>query len=694
MTIPPVRVRILAALLASGAIAALALAPISTAAGSEQLTRGFGQVERPEIVVSFKPRAAGERTLARHGLRQGRELAVTGSGEVRLVRLQAGASMAATLATLRRDPAVAFAEPNYRYSLFATPNDPRYALLWGLSQASDKDIDAPEAWDVTTGSSGVVVAVIDSGVAYDHPDLAGNMWQNPGEVMNGIDDDANGKVDDIVGWDFVDGDARPLDFNGHGTHVAGTIGAIGNNSTGGVGVNWDVSMMAVRAGDANGSLANSDIAAAITYACREGARIINGSFGGSGKSTLVENAIKSSACASTLFVFAAGNGGNDGVGDNNDAAGKSIFPCNYTSERIICVAATTLTDARASFSNFGKVSVDLAAPGQDIDSTYPIWEAVATGPAPDTFQYLQAVFDTRWGDRLGAGALWNLSTVVGSGGSSSSLADSPLGNYSNNSTASIRNLTAFNFSGRNGCFLDYDLRLATESNADGLLIFTGTTSGTQSFLVDGWSGFTPSNGTAFIEGETEITSLDGAATGFVRFQLLSDFSIVFDGAFIDDLVAICLQAGGVNYQSLDGTSMATPHVAGAAALVLAHHPGFTTKQLRKSILNGGDKVSALATRTVTGKRLNVFRSLDVDIVDPTTTVTSFRRVGRTATIKFKSNEAGATFQCKLDAGAWKACSSPKTYKNLAHRTHTIRVRAVDQVGNVDASPAAKSFRVP
>ena len=683
---PLLRAGLLAALV--GALAVLILAP----AGQAQLVRGFGKAEQAEILVAFKPRAAGARTLAGHGLRTGRRLAVAGSGEVRLVRLRAGASVAATLAALRHDPGVQFAEPNVRYTLFATPNDPRYSLLWGLSQASDRDIDAPEAWDVTTGSSSVVVAVVDSGVAYDHPDLAGNMWQNPGEGMNGADDDGNGKVDDVVGWDFVDGDARPLDFNGHGTHVAGTIGAVGNNGTGGVGVNWDISIMAVRAGDANGSLTNADVAAAITYACQEGARIVNGSFGGPGKSQLIENAITSSACSSTLFVLAAGNGGADGVGDDNDAAGKAIYPCNLPSERIICVAATTESDGRAGFSNYGRTSVDLGAPGEGIDSTYPIWQAVATGPSPDTFEYNQTTFDGRWGGRLGTGASWNRSTTVGSG-SSSSLADSPL-TYANNSTASIRNLTALNLTGRNGCFLDYDLRLQTEINADGLVIRTGTSSGNQSFQVDGWSGLTPAGGTAFIEAETDITNLDGVATGYVRFALVSDASVTMDGAYLDDLLAICLQAGGVNYQALDGTSMATPHVAGAAALVLAHHSGFTTRQLRKSILNGGDKVASLATRTVVGKRLNVFRSLDVDIVDPTTTVVSFRRVGRTATIRFRSNEVGSKFQCRLDGGAWKGCTSPRSYTKLARRTHTIRVRAIDAIGNVDGSPAARTFRVP
>ena len=200
-----------------------------------------------ELLVRFRSgTTASERSasLAVEGARPAGGLGVPG---LALVKIPAGASVDTVGAELEQDPSVIYAEPNYvrRYSV--VPNDPMFDQLYALSQPSDSDIDAPEAWDTTTGSSGVVVAVIDSGVSYRHPDLDGNIWTND-DPPGGGDDDGNGFVDDIHGWDFVQDDATPLDLVGHGTHVAGTIGAEGNNGTGVVGVNWDVSIMPVRAG--------------------------------------------------------------------------------------------------------------------------------------------------------------------------------------------------------------------------------------------------------------------------------------------------------------------------------------------------------------------------------------------------------------------------------------------------------------
>ena len=205
-----------------------------------------------------------------------------------------------------------------------TPNDARFAELWGLHQPSDADIDAPEAWGTETGDAGVVVAVVDSGVAYSHPELDGNIWVNPDEIAgNSVDDDGNGFVDDVRGWDFVSEDNDPRDFLGHGTHVAGTIGAEGNNGAGVPGVNWDVSLMALQAGDSFG-LATEDIVASFLYACREGAKVVNGSFGGFFPSPSIRAAVQDPACQNTLFVFAAGNDGfnNDDSPSTRAASGR------------------------------------------------------------------------------------------------------------------------------------------------------------------------------------------------------------------------------------------------------------------------------------------------------------------------------------------------------------------------------------
>ncbi len=213
-----------------------------------------GEYVPGQVIVGY---AAGTtRSERRSALRAHGASAIQslGSPRTQLVDLPAGTSVEEAVAALEDDPGVEFAQPNFLYHTSAIPNDTNFAQLVGLNNVGDHDIDAPEAWDITKGSAGIVVAVIDSGVAFDHPDLAPNMWVNPGDPAGGGDQDGNGLVDDIHGWDFVQNDNAPLDANGHGTHVAGTIGAQGNNALGVTGVNWDVSIMALRAGNALGSL--------------------------------------------------------------------------------------------------------------------------------------------------------------------------------------------------------------------------------------------------------------------------------------------------------------------------------------------------------------------------------------------------------------------------------------------------------
>ena len=294
------------------------------------------------------------------------------------------------------------------------PTDPRFAELWGLEK-----IQARNAWSTETGDQSVLVAVIDSGVALNHPDLTGNIWVN-NDPIDGIDNDANGFIDDTNGWDFIQDDRAPLDFNGHGTHVSGTIGATAND-VGVVGVNHDVSIMALRAGDANGSLPDDAIINSIMYACNNGASVVNGSFGGPSLSQATADAIKSSACANTVFVFAAGNGGSDGVGDDNDLTPH--YPCNYhrapaSAANLICVAATKQDDTLSTFSNYGAQSVHLAAPGQGILSSVPAYHDV-TG---DDFEVPLA---GRWQSTVISGLPWGQTSEFRTSGAFS-VADSPM----------------------------------------------------------------------------------------------------------------------------------------------------------------------------------------------------------------------------------------------------------------------------
>ncbi len=308
-----------------------------------------------------------------------RSLPVSG---LELLDLPAGQSTVTSADTLEESPDVAYAEPNYYRTSSRVPNDPSFSDLWGLRNLGqlvrgtvglpDADIDAPEAWDSTIGSPGVTVAVVDSGIAMEHPDIRDNVWTNAGETgqgreANGRDDDGNGRVDDWRGWDWVDGDNSPTDANGHGTHVAGTIAARGDDGVGVAGVAWRSRVMALRVLGPSGTGTVADAVSAYVYAARNGASVVNASLGGTGLSRAESDAIASHP--DTLFVVAAGNGGADGIGDDNDAVPH--YPCNHGSPNLVCVAASRREDLLATFSNYGAGSVDLAAPGTSILSTLP-----------------------------------------------------------------------------------------------------------------------------------------------------------------------------------------------------------------------------------------------------------------------------------------------------------------------------------
>ncbi|MBN1166512.1 MAG: S8 family serine peptidase [Methanospirillaceae archaeon] len=282
-------------------------------------------------------------------------LAVFGKPEIQLVRLPDGMPVADAVAYYEADPAVLYAEPNYVVTISAVPDDPDYDQLWGMQAVS-----APQAWDMTTGSQDVIVAVVDTGVDYTHPDLAANMWVNSGEIPdNGIDDDNNGFVDDYYGWDFNNEDPDPMDENGHGTHCAGTIGAVGNNGIGVAGYNWQVRIMAAPFLGSGGSGYTFDAAQAILYATKMGARVMNHSWGGGSYSKVLHDAL---AASPAVMSIAASN-------ENYNLDLIPVYPASYDCENIIVTAAIDSNGDLAYFSNYGKNSVDVAAPGVAILST-------------------------------------------------------------------------------------------------------------------------------------------------------------------------------------------------------------------------------------------------------------------------------------------------------------------------------------
>ena len=276
------------------------------------------------------------------------------------------------------EPDVEYAEPNFIVSILATPNDPRFGELWGLHNTGqtggtpDTDIDAPEAWDIATGSSDVVVAVIDTGVDYTHEDLSANMWVNPGEIPgNGIDDDGNGYIDDIYGIDTRNNDSDPFDDNGHGTHVSGTIGAVGDNGIGVAGVNWHVKIIACKFLNYRGYGYTADAVECLQYVKGlkdSGINIIatSNSWGCGGSEDCYSQSLYDAINAQReiLFIAAAGN-------DNQDNDSYPSFPANYYLPNLLSIAATDHNDARASFSDYGRRSVHVGAPGVDVLSSLP-----------------------------------------------------------------------------------------------------------------------------------------------------------------------------------------------------------------------------------------------------------------------------------------------------------------------------------
>ncbi len=284
----------------------------------------------------------------------------------------AGETAKGLVKKLSSDGSVKYAELDYKQSVAQTiPNDALFNQLWGLHNTGQTggtagaDIDAPEAWDHTTGSGDIVVAVIDTGVDYKHPDLVDNIWTNPDEIPgDGIDNDGNGYIDDVHGINAITGSGDPMDDNSHGTHCSGTIGAVGNNGIGVAGVCWNVKIMGLKFLDSDGSGYTSDAISCIEYAIDKGANVMSNSWGGGGYSQALRDAIEAAKNAGILFIAAAGNAGTD-----NDAIPS--YPASYDNNNIIAVAATDHNDQLAGFSCYGLNSVDVAAPGVNILSTIP-----------------------------------------------------------------------------------------------------------------------------------------------------------------------------------------------------------------------------------------------------------------------------------------------------------------------------------
>jgi subtilisin family serine protease len=481
------------------------------------------------------------------------------------------------IAELNQDPAVELAEPNYLRWVTGTPNDTLFTNLWGLRNTGQMvngftgtagdDIRFVAAWGLARPTTNqFVVAIIDTGVDYTHPDLAGNMWTNPGEIPgNGLDDDGDGYVDDYYGYDFLDNLPNPTDSGFHGTHVAGTIAAIGNNQLGVIGVDYQARIMALRVSSDGNSMPDSAVIEAIQYATMMKGRgvnivAINESFGGGGSNSTERAAMVAAGNAGIIFCVAAGNNTA-----NNDTT--AVYPASYRLTNMIVVAATDQNDALASFSDYGPNTVDLAAPGVNILSTLPVAQA-------GTLAYVQQGSTAYSANELEySGITTGITAKVYYCG---------LGNPSDFPAAARNNIALI---ARGTLTFSNKVVNAMAAGARAAVIYNNV-SGNFSGTLGGTKNWIPA---------ISLSQTDGLS---VKTNSLATVVNNTDPSQI--------------YQYLDGTSMATPHVSGAVAFAAMNFPSETVTQRIQRVLANVDVIPGLTGKVRTGGRLNLQRMVDTD----------------------------------------------------------------------------------
>ncbi len=543
----------------------------------------YSEPDSHEVIVRFAPRA--EFDMAARGvahLRAGavRERVLRGMPGYELVTVPDGSSVDEILGRYLNDPTVLYAEPNYPVSIDAVPNDSRFGEQWGLHNTGQSggtqgaDIKAEHAWTVTTGGEDVIVAVIDTGVEYRHPDLADNVWSG-------------------IGWNFAEGNDDPMDYHGHGTHVAGTIAAVGDDGYGVAGVAWDARIMALKALGDDGRGWTADIAEAVTYASNHGADVINMSLGGGSYSQVFYDAI---AASDALVVVAAGNSGA-----NTDSSPS--YPASYDLDNIVAVAATDRTDTIASWSNYGATTVDLGAPGVSILSTVPGHTYEATTVFSDPMNTLGA-----WNTGSYRYNPWTHSSTHYASPSHSA-AHAPPGGYVANEQSWIDMRDYVSLSGADSMAVRFNARLDLVSEDDGLLVAALPEGGHWVGLgwVDG------STGGAFRSYRFENSTLAGRNV-LLAFVFFSGAQGGGAGVWVDDVeIDALVLDGSADYSDahayMSGTSMAAPHVAGAAVLLKAYSPDLDHAGLKAAILDTVEPLSSLDGKTVTGGRLDAAAAL-------------------------------------------------------------------------------------
>ena len=536
-----------------------------------------------------------------------------------LVKLAKNETVQSAMARYKATSAYQLVQPNYRYYPTATANDTNYGELWGLKNTGQtvsnpsydganpgvagNDIDAELAWDIQSDCSSVVVAVVDTGINYTHADFVANRWVNTGEIAgNSIDDDGNGVTDDVYGYDAIDidGDPMPIDGSSHGTHVAGIIGAKGDNNAGTTGVCKSAKIMSIRSlGFAGGS--TTTVVAGLNYAVANGAKVVNMSLGGGGNDPAFSTAISDANTSGVVIVVAAGNG--DAAGNGLDTSLNDAYPCNFGHSNLVCVAALDQSYALASFSNYGTRHVDIGAPGTNILSTWP-------------GSQLSEDFSTGWAGVDGTGMVadqWARSTCTLSGTLYDTLVNpleqcgSPYGPYA--ISQDDRAYKTFDLSTYQGATLEYFVRIRTADTGDTF------TAGYANAGGDPFPGGTTLESLSGDEGTSwkkKTYNLEGciSANCSIGFQFKS---VATDnggeGISVILMKIITVETGSTSYSPINGTSMATPYAAGVAALVYAVNPLYTATDVANAVINSGESTPSLESTTSTGKALNAYNAV-------------------------------------------------------------------------------------
>ena len=518
------------------------------------------------------------------------------TGTLHQIRYADDQALQVALDQARLDPDIEFAQPNYIYHKLSVPNDTLYAQQWDLRNSgqtvsspgldparalnnpgvSGYDMNMQGAWDIKTDCSSKVVAVIDTGVNSTHNDLAANMWSS-GMYPSG-------------GYDFVTNSSTPKGIDGHGSHVAGIIGAVGNNGLGTTGICWNAKIMGVRVLDSLGNGTTATVVAGINFAVAQGAKILNMSLGVPTFDQSLSDAVQAASNAGVIVVSAAGNSSS-----NNDST--PLYPCNLSVVGSLCVGAIDQTFALADYSNFGVLSVDVAAPGSNIAST---WSGSGT---ITTVNLTSGWTKTNWG--------YNIDPNYGVSGIN--VISNPVGW----DDASVRYATSANdhayftqtFGAADQIIASFFANYSFASTAE---VAFGYKTGT----VDPFAGggtispdtLTGDSGDSYVISEYDASGCAGGACS-LGLQFTSPASGTSTGISVTDFETRTLQLNNTSYNTISGTSMASPHVAGLAALVWSQNPAYSNADVVEAIKNSGRALAALKGKSKTGRAVDAQAAL-------------------------------------------------------------------------------------